>query len=420
MNKTSVGDKFKIYLISTITVTLFGEMYFFPFQDPFRFSLGVIAFSIILLFYDDIKELYLGIFTGISVLVLRSLLYYFEGNLSLIELIKINLPSAIYYIVYAITFYMIRIRKYREFPGNTIYYLSMADVVSNIGEAIIRASLNSQLIVYIIIIAISRSTITYIIYYFLKRREISIKKLEHEDKYNQLNAIISNIQSEIFYLTKSQSDIENVMSKAYKLYEKTKGDREINNLALDLSREIHEIKKDYYRATNGFKSVFDNLDYDDSMYLDDIASIIVSNSNKYVEYLGKDIIITFNLMEDVKVRNYYYLFTIINNLITNAIDAIDKSGKIYIEDEFISESYILTVTDNGSGIDKDYIEYIFNPGFTTKYDLKTGKSSTGIGLSHVKHIVENLNGTIKVNSEEEKGTKFTVSIHTNELRRYYE
>lgn len=128
MNKTSVGDKFKIYLISTITVTLFGEMYFFPFQDPFRFSLGVIAFSIILLFYDDIKELYLGIFTGISVLVLRSLLYYFEGNLSLIELIKINLPSAIYYIVYAITFYMIRIRKYREFPGNTIYYLSMADV----------------------------------------------------------------------------------------------------------------------------------------------------------------------------------------------------------------------------------------------------------------------------------------------------
>lgn len=416
MDYKKLIEKIKIYIVPTITITLCGEMYFFPFQDPFRFSVGVIAFSIILLFYEEIKELYLGLSTAVSVLTLRCLLYYFEGNYALIELLEINIPGAIYYIIYSILFYMLKTRQFSEFPARTIYLISIGDAVSNIIEALIRFNLSSQLIFYIIIVAIARSAIIYIIYYLLKHRELSIKKFEHKKKYNQLNAIISNIQSEIFYLTKSKSDIENVMSKAYKLYEKSKGNEEINHIALDVAREVHEIKKDYYRIETGFKSYVDNFDYDNTMYLKDIGAIIGSNLTRYIEYLGKDIQVSINLSNNMKVKNYYYLFTIINNLITNAIDAILDAGEISVEGKANKENYILKVTDNGPGIDEDFRTYIFNPGFTTKFDSETGISSTGIGLAHVKYIVDSLNGTIRINSKINIGTTFTLIIPINELR----
>ncbi len=62
------------------------------------------------------------------------------------------------------------------------------------------------------------------------------------------------------------------------------------------------------------------------------------------------------------------------------------------------------------GIEQDILPYIFNPGFTTKFDEHTGKSSTGIGLFHVKNIVEDLNGFISVKSHLEQGTTFILTI----------
>ncbi len=62
--------------------------------------------------------------------------------------------------------------------------------------------------------------------------------------------------------------------------------------------------------------------------------------------------------------------------------------------------------------------YIFNPGFTTKFDQNTGgEPSTGIGLAHVKNIVEHLKGTIIVESKKNIGTTFKISIPLDSLGR---
>ncbi len=409
--------KSKVYIISILTIVLCGEMYFFPFQGAFRFSVGVMALGIILLFYDDINLFFLGLFTGISVFFLRSVIYSVDGNYTLFELLKLNIPGSIYYMAYTTFFHIFRIKLYKDSPVKTIYLLSIIDSSSNIIEALIRNNLNASMMRYILIMAISRSVITYIIYYLFRRKELLIRKNEHEKRYNQLNALISNIQAEIFYLSKSTSDIEAVMSKAYTLYENTKGNQEINHLALDVAREVHEIKKDYQRVVTGFKSYVDNFDFRKTMALKEISSIIESNLNRYIKYQKKEIEVQIKFYTNIQVSNYYYLFTIINNLITNAIDAIDLNGEIYVEAKSIKGNLVLKVMDNGPGIDSEIKPHIFNPGFTTKYDLESGTQSTGIGLSHVEYIVKNLNGTVEVESKIDEGTTFIITIPIKELRK---
>lgn len=55
----------------------------------------------------------------------------------------------------------------------------------------------------------------------------------------------------------------------------------------------------------------------------------------------------------------------------------------------------IIVSDNGSGISAKNKPLIFEPGFTTKFD-DTGMASNGIGLSHIKNVIENIGGAINL------------------------
>ena len=80
------------------------------------------------------------------------------------------------------------------------------------------------------------------------------------------------------------------------------------------------------------------------------------------------------------------------------------------------EYFIFTVTDNGRGIDEEDLKYIFEVGFSTKFDEETGDICRGVGLSLVKDIVENkLDGRIEVKSIKNVGTEFYVYVKRSKL-----
>lgn len=410
-------ERIKKYIIAIITITLFGEAYFYIFEGVFRFSLSVVAISLALLLYPELKEIYLGLFTGISIFILRICIQSLENPISPIEILKINIPGALYYVLFGLLVYFTSLKKNRDNAIKTILTLFSLDITCNIFELILRNNFNLKLFHYILIIGLVRSISSYIIFIIFKSQEILIRKKEHQKRYAQLNTIISNIQAEMFYLTKSMQDIENVMSKSHSLYGQYRNNPDISKIALDIAREVHEIKKDYHRVISGLEGFLEDFENNDAMSFKDIAVIIEENTNRYIKQNNRNININFKIKDNIYVEKYYPIFTILNNLIINAIDASKENGNIDVLQVVESDKVILKVSDNGEGIDEGILSYIFNPGFTTKFDENTGEPSTGIGLSHIKNIVENMQGSIEIKSKKNTGTIFSISLPLNSLKR---
>ena len=97
------------------------------------------------------------------------------------------------------------------------------------------------------------------------------------------------------------------------------------------------------------------------------------------------------------------------NLIMNAIHAMPDGGILRIDLDQHGNMVKCTVTDTGHGIHKDLLSKIFDPFFTTK---EFGKG-TGLGLTVVKGIIEEHHGSITVESEDGKGTAFTIFLPTS-------
>ncbi|MCA1957681.1 MAG: PAS domain S-box protein [Nitrospira sp.] len=94
------------------------------------------------------------------------------------------------------------------------------------------------------------------------------------------------------------------------------------------------------------------------------------------------------------------------NLVANAIHAMPQGGTLRIGLAQDQNSVKLTVADTGHGIPQEMLPKVFEPFFTTK---EFGKG-TGLGLTVVKGIIDEHQGTITVESEEGKGTTFTVLL----------
>ena len=103
-----------------------------------------------------------------------------------------------------------------------------------------------------------------------------------------------------------------------------------------------------------------------------------------------------------------YITKIVGNLISNAIKFTPNEGMITVCTETENENFIITVQDNGCGIPAQDLPYIFDAFYQGNTNSRS--IGSGIGLSLAKQLVEALNGTITVESEENRGTKFTVTL----------
>jgi signal transduction histidine kinase len=96
---------------------------------------------------------------------------------------------------------------------------------------------------------------------------------------------------------------------------------------------------------------------------------------------------------------------VLNNLITNAVDAMPQGGELKIRLFETKKQVILQVKDNGTGIEKQHLKFVLDPFFTTKSRL-----NFGLGLAYSYNIMKKHNGDLELDSEAGKGTSVYLSF----------
>lgn len=104
------------------------------------------------------------------------------------------------------------------------------------------------------------------------------------------------------------------------------------------------------------------------------------------------------------------IYTVLRNLVTNAIKFTERNGKVTISTEQSRIGIIVTVRDTGKGIPEDRIEILFKASYESVAVGTEGEKGTGLGLLLCKELVEQNNGEIWVNSELGKGSAFSFSL----------
>jgi two-component system NtrC family sensor kinase len=100
------------------------------------------------------------------------------------------------------------------------------------------------------------------------------------------------------------------------------------------------------------------------------------------------------------------IIQVIVNLAVNAVHAMPSGGKFSVTTSLRGENVQLVIEDTGIGMSEEVQKQIFQPFFTTK-DVDHG---TGLGLAVVQDIITTHGGTIKVESEVNQGTRFTITL----------
>ena len=142
--------------------------------------------------------------------------------------------------------------------------------------------------------------------------------------------------------------------------------------------------------------------------LQDLIVSVVAGKQKIALAKNQQILFegaAINLMTDRQM-----ISRICDNLISNAIKYSQPEKNIYVSLREENNNAIIEVKDEGVGIPEHELPLLFSKYSRISSRPTAGEESTGLGLSIVKRLVEELNGKIYVESVEGKGTEFTVSL----------
>jgi signal transduction histidine kinase len=201
------------------------------------------------------------------------------------------------------------------------------------------------------------------------------------------------------------------------------GDPELNalNAFEDFPEYLETINNEIFRCKDRLKGLLDFARTSSGNYRKIDINGLIKEVTLLVKHGAKthNHLIDLNLQREMPetVADPGAMRQLLINIIMNSLYFIGPEGKIvistsYEKDPCCQDSICIKISDNGKGINRDIIDKIFDPFFSTK---AVGEG-TGIGLSICHRIVSEHGGTIDVESREGTGTTFIINIPVKEKK----
>jgi two-component system NtrC family sensor kinase len=236
-----------------------------------------------------------------------------------------------------------------------------------------------------------------------RKREISYRTMEHTNKLASIGRLAAGVAHEI----NNPMAIINEKAGLMKDLLERAPDFELRERFLQLTESIRETVERCSSITHRLLGFARRMD----------AEIEIVDVNQTVlevygflekEAFHRDIEVRLDLTDDLPrvASDRGQLQQVFLNILNNAFSAVDDGGQVIITSrEHDAESVAVSIQDNGIGMSKETMRYIFEPFFSTR---KT--AGTGLGLSITYGLVVKLGGHIDVESTEGEGTTFTVYL----------
>ncbi|MGL4485155.1 MAG: sensor histidine kinase [Anaerovoracaceae bacterium] len=395
------------------------------FQGGFIVALSVVLLAVFIYSFEDIKPIQIAISAGIISPLVRGIYLYAQGN-PFVEVLTKAGPDCIFFFTYGIIFtYLYRLpvikeKNIKNFP----VIIMICEFISNIVEILSRSMIGndnlmtSKVILGLAVIAIIRTGIVQMIIISMEVYGSLLVDQENEITYKKLMVLASSFESELYIMNKNVAEIEDVMRKSYLVYkelEKHKIPRDITEMALDVSKDAHEIKGDYERTINKFQESFVKELKTSNITIKEIIQILKQDITS--QLADKRIQCNYYVKANFPITNHFEMMSILRNLVINGIEAIgDQKGSISVKVERQEENFRISVKDTGPGLTEKEISNIFTHGYSTKFNEETGNVQRGIGLFIVKDYVQKFfNGEMKVNSVKGEYTEFLIEIPIKEI-----
>lgn len=278
-------------------------------------------------------------------------------------------------------------------PGNTPARLLLIDI-PGMSTYLLKSMLAELLLSAAIII------IACISFYYL------LKTIYRQKRFAEMkNDFISNISHELKTPVAVMMATNEALIRFNALDDKEKAERyllinrdELNKLQAMITRIIAIGKQENTMQALPHQTI------DLHVFLQKITNRFCGFENLQLHYNNKLENTSFDTNEDA-------LETILTNLIDNAIKYNDKTQQqVWIECMSSESGITITVKDDGIGIEKKYLPFVFDKFYRVPQGNIHDVKGFGLGLSQVKELVEQLKGTIKVNSQPGNGTQFIINL----------
>ena len=425
-----------IFILMLLLVPIAGEPQIHPFTDDFatfRVSFGSPVFLLFLLWLDKIPRLLSGFTTGLAVMLFRAGIDFWSG-MPAPEALYLHLPNFFYYFSYSLFFALPKLyrRTIYEQAIEIAIWSIIAEVFASVAELSAMSaisispyhSLTLAMLGKLLFIAILRCFFI-LSFFFLFQLYNTESLLERKAKEkDRLSLLISGLYEEVFELRCTLKNAEAITKDCYNVYQQLKDnahDAKDNALAeeiLCIAGECHDIKKNHQRIYAGLSELTSNRHVDDYLPPDQIGRLLIHTQQKYAKSLNKNITFSMQVPPKLPPLHVFMLLSILNNLAANAVEAIKKQGTITltINGGRGDGRLCITLHNTGSFIAPRRLNQIFRPGYTTKFD-SSGKASSGVGLTYVKHQTEGLGGTITITSDGKSSVTCQIILPCKKLHR---
>ena len=412
MNKTNYKQVFWVVAAATLA----SGMLIYPLENTLRFSVSSAIFMYAILSLPALLIIPTGSFLALSTFASGTLLDYFFRfpELPLEVIVQNQLPGVLYFVILAVILKAGGIKRFAGLP----FSLNLAGlmITANLSAKLVALLLQGEFLTLLapenlLLLLLSSFIQVFLVFSFITISQF--KQLQTIDEQARLrfekNLIItSNLYDDFFFMQKSAENLEGIMADSYKLYKKIKNspennpnNKELEEQALHIAEQVHEVKKDSFRILAGLSKTLNFRKEIKVMCLSEILELVIKVNRNYSQKINKQIYFHLEAAEDIMIKRVRILLAVLNNIVENAVEAIPEKGNIHLIVKLDTTTLRLEISDNGKKIPVSDVRLIFEPGYTTKFN-ETGVPSTGIGLAYVKGLLEDLGGKAWLELKENK------------------